>query len=488
MAHFLRLIAACLVGLSCFAWVASAYASIPMLPGSYWWGSEPNWWPTKTQACAALSVDPYSALVPETADSDVTNGWCNGKWNGSYYTHLINLQRQGRPASCPENSTASGSSCVCAAGYVELGGTSCVIDNGCTSVMGMTPPNDGACQGGVCQYGYKVNAGEQATAQPYGRFCSSSCTVKGNLDFCGQYSSGVMVSGRGVCQISKSFYTGDKCTGSSEVSGPSSQGTDGGTSSDPTKVETAANPVPEKLPPGKCPGQVNGVDVVVTCGSTASNETKKEDGSTKNPDGSVTNNTTNNTTTTQTICNGNACQKITTVTSGGSGPNGTGPGSKTETKTESGTKSEMCAGSTAAACKGDDDKKPTGFGGSCAGGYKAVSEDAVLNAMAEEQYRRNCQLLDTSGGEASEVGTEMAKTGNRTGDSGNNSTVNVGPGSFDTSNALGGGACNIDKTVNVWRGYSVTLPFSNACNFLLWMGNLGVACALLLAARIVARG
>ncbi|SCX69078.1 virulence factor TspB C-terminal domain-related protein [Variovorax sp. EL159] len=354
------------------------------------------------------------------------------------------------------------------------------------TMMGMTPPNDGACQGGVCQYGYKVNAGEQATAQPYGRFCNKSCTVKGGLDWCGQYSSGVMISGRGVCQISNSFYTGDKCNGSGEVSGPSSQGTDGGANPDPTKVKDEANPVPSQLPPGKCPGQVNGVDVVVNCGSTAENTKKEQNGTTKNPDGSVTNNTTNNTTTTQTTCNGNACQKITTVTSGGSGPNGTGPGSKTETTTQNGTKSEMCAGSAAAACKGDD-KKPTGFGGSCASGYKAVSEDAVINAMAEETFRQNCKV-NPDDGETTLAKTERAKTGNQTGDNPNNDKVSISSGAIDTSDALGGAAmCIGDKTINVMGLSPVTIPFSRWCDGFPLLGNLMLACSFLLAGVIILR-
>lgn len=393
---------------------------------------------------------------------------------------------------CPANSTLSGGSCTCAVGYAEFSGNSCIVDNGCLTTLGMTPPNDGACVGGNCQYGYKVSSGEAATASAYGRFCSNGCTVKGSLDFCGQYSSGVMIAGQGVCQISKSFYTGDKCTGSGAVNGPSSQGTTGGTTTDPGTVKTEANPVPARLDPGKCPGQVNGVDIPggVNCGSTASNDTTVKNGTTTNPDGSVSNNsTTNNTTIKNTICNAGACTTTTTVTSGGTGPNGTGAGSTTATTTESGPKAEVCAkdpGNTA--CKGDDDKKPTGFGGSCVGGYKAVSEDAVLNAMAEEQYRRNCQLFDTASGESQTYATEAAKTGDQTGSLAGNATQDLGT-VVDTTDALGGGSCPADQTISIplggGRTFSFVMAISRSCQGLQWLGVAMLAATAIGCAFIV---
>jgi hypothetical protein len=391
-------------------------------------------------------------------------------------------------SSCPANSTASGSQCQCASGYAEFGGKSCVIDNGCLSTMGLTPPNDAACLNGECQYGYKFSSGQAPTASPYGRFCNKGCTVKGDLAACGQYSSGVMVAGQGVCIVKNSFYTGDKCVGSGEVSGPSSQGTQGGTTTDPSGVKTEANPVPERLPPGKCPGTVNGVAVVVSCDTSASNDNSTKNGTVKNADGSVTNNTTNNTTVKNTICSGGSCTTTTTVTSGGAGPNGTGAGSTTTTTSETGPKAEVCAKSPGiGACQGEDDKKPTGFGGTCGGGFKAVSEDAVINAMAEETFRQNCKVNPDDG--AQTVGRDAAsKTGNQTGDNPNNGSVSIGSGSFDSSNALGGVAsCIADKTIVV-MGKSVNIAFSMICQYLEALGLVMLGVASLLALRIVTRG
>lgn len=485
MAYLYRLIASLVLVLLS----GSVGATIPK--ASLW--STDYLLPTKSDsfvgACQA-HVAKYLAQYPTSgaAFGSATPTRCY--WKPAPATNYVNINEY--PASgCPANSTASGSGCACGSGYVELGGTSCIIDNGCTSVLGLTPPNSGACVGGNCQYGYKVSAGEQATAQPFGRFCNSGCTVKGELNFCGQYSSGVMIAGQGVCEIKNSYYTGDKCTGSGAVSGPSSQGTTGGTTTDPTAVNTEANPVPARLDPGKCPGQINGVDIPggVNCGSTAGNDTTVKNGTTVNPDGTVTNNnTTNNTTIKNTICNAGACTTTTTVTSGGSGPNGTGAGSTTTTTTESGPKAEVCSKNPGiSACQGDDDKKPTGFGGSCAGGYKAVSEDAVINAMAEETYRQNCKVNPDDASQT--LGREeAAKTGNQTGSNPNNGSVSIGAGSFDSSNALGGVAsCIADKTIVV-MGKSVNIAFSMICQYLEALGLVMLGVASLLALRIVTRG
>ncbi len=403
-------------------------------------------------------------------------------------TWAFTIEKNGQ--ICPANSFVSGSACQCASGYLEFGGNSCMLDNGCMTLLGMTPPNSGACVGGNCQYGYKVSAGEAATAQPYGRFCNAGCTVKGDLDFCGQYSSGVMIAGQGVCQVSKSYYTGDKCTGSGAVSGPSSQGTQGGTTTNPSNTASVeANPIPQRLPEGKCPGQVNGVDVVVNCGSVAARDTSTSNGTTVKPDGTTVNNTTNNTTTTSTVCNGNSCTTTTTVTSGGSGPNGTGTGSTTTTTQETGTKGEMCAKSpSATACKGDDDK-PNGFGGSCAGGYKAVSEDAVLNAMAEEQYRRNCQFFDTGSAASQDYATEAAKTGDQTGNLAGNFTQDLSAGA-DMTDALGGGSCPADQNIPISLGgrtFTLSLALSKACQGLEWLGIALIAATAIACAFIVFR-
>jgi hypothetical protein len=106
--------------------------------------------------------------------------------------------------------------------------------------------------------------------------------------------------------------------------------------------------------------------------------------------------------------------------------------------------------------------------------------------MAEEQYKRNCQLFETASTESQLYGTEKVKTGNQTGQLPGNDTVNLSAASFDTSDALGGGSCITDKTFTI-KGTTFTLKLSNVCPYLGQIGNLLVAIALLAALTIVFR-
>ncbi|MFV0678266.1 virulence factor TspB C-terminal domain-related protein [Variovorax sp. tm] len=127
------------------------------------------------------------------------------------------------------------------------------------------------------------------------------------------------------------------------------------------------------------------------------------------------------------------------------------------------------------------------FGGACASGFSAKSDDAVVNAMAEETFRQNCKVNPD---DASQIlgRTEAAKTGNQTGTNPNNSSVAVGAGNFDSSDAIGSsGQCVGDQTVTVLR-WTATLPFSRVCSSLDMLGLALLAVSSLLAARIVARG
>lgn len=129
----------------------------------------------------------------------------------------------------------------------------------------------------------------------------------------------------------------------------------------------------------------------------------------------------------------------------------------------------------------------TGFSGNCAAGFKAVSDDAVINAMAEETYRQNCKVNPDEASQAL-AKTNVDKEGSQTGTLPGNAAVSIGPGSFDTSDALGGGAaCMPDLTVSV-LGRPQTLPFSVLCDYLGYMGGVLLAVSFLLAARIVTRG
>ncbi len=277
--------------------------------------------------------------------------------------------------------------------------------------------------------------------------------------------------------------TGGTCMeGAGEAPGTVPVGAPPGTTGEP-------NTAPAPCPVGQAPGTVNGTQICAPMGTDTPTVAPAPDAGTKvetNADGSSTTKTTTGTT----ECKAGTCTTTTTVTTVTKDASGTVTGTSVTGGSTSQSQSAFCqANGKSPQCAGEGDGEGGSFSGDCVAGFKADGDDAILNAMALEQHKRNCQLLDTTGPEAQEVTAEMEKTGNRTGDEDNpnNSEVNIGSGNFDTSDALGGGSCNLNKTVVV-RGYSATLPFNVLCDPLGVLGQVLVAVSLLLAARIVTRG
>ena len=129
-----------------------------------------------------------------------------------------------------------------------------------------------------------------------------------------------------------------------------------------------------------------------------------------------------------------------------------------------------------------------GMSGDCTKGFVAKGEDPILNAMALEQYKRNCEVLSKDNVDSKWVTDERDKTTDRTLGNPNNSTVSLSAADIDTSDALGTGAhCIADKVVTV-AGQSVLLPFSKVCGSLELLGNVLLGVSLLAAAGIVLRG
>lgn len=129
--------------------------------------------------------------------------------------------------------------------------------------------------------------------------------------------------------------------------------------------------------------------------------------------------------------------------------------------------------------------KKGAFDGACDGNFKCEG-DAIQCAIARDQHIRNCQAFDKPNDESKLYDLFKNKTGKQTGELPGNETFNIG-NSIDMSNALGGGSCVQDLTIDVY-GASVTLEVSRVCPWLDLLGNILVACALVLAIRIVFRG
>jgi len=132
----------------------------------------------------------------------------------------------------------------------------------------------------------------------------------------------------------------------------------------------------------------------------------------------------------------------------------------------------------------DEDKDRSSFGGQC--DAVACEGDAIQCAIARDQYRRSCQLMDKESAESQLYAANKGKEGNQTGSLPGNETISL-QGRIDTSDALGGGSCFGDLNITVWN-QAVTLPLSSLCQYLAMLGNILVAVSMLMAARIVTRG
>lgn len=349
---------------------------------------------------------------------------------------------------CPANATLSGSTCTCNSGFTESNGTCVAYVDEVTSYCNQTADSP------VVDYAYRTTTPSLGSKS----VCSESvyagqakgCADQVEVTFCAGSSSGVY-----TCYGSGKR-TGGTCTLSTQPESTTST-----TSLTPTVW-------PEAPPKGKCPGQVNGVDVLVDCATTSSSSTLT--GTTTTGSGTSAISVTAGTTT-NTVCSGGLCTVSVVV----SGPAGT-----SQVNVTSGTQSQICANSSAEACQGSEDS--SSFGGSCAAGF-SCDGDAVQCAMAKEQHTKNCQLFEGTSPERSLY--EAAKSSTTAGF--NSSTTAITPGSFDTTNALGAGSCIADLNVVVW-GSTIELPFSQVCDSLQYLRAVLLAVSFLIALRIVTRG
>lgn len=448
MAYLYRLIALVFLALCGF----NAHASIPATSQTgYNCGFAPGY-----HATVLAALQGWGGLgLPHVSGPYVYNsGSCVASIDG--VPRVVQSGSTSTLYSCPANSTLSGTVCNCNSGYVE-DGNACVVqqtpeEQHCASINGSpvkaswTTTNPSLSTRTICM----SNAGYSCTA-----------TVTG--DICGSMGEGqpYLCHGGGV-----------------------SGGSGGGTTCTPSPEPDAPPPLgapetdwPDAPSPGMCPGTVNGVAVNVPCSSTSTKGTTTSESN--DGEGNTTQKTENKTTT----CNaaGSCTTTITTTTT----VNGGTPKTTSSSTTQG--KGEFCAGNPGSKECGDGDG--SSFGGNCEASFVCTG-DAVQCAMAKEQHRRSCELFEKDSDERQAYLADKAKGQagtDQTGDLPGNQTVNIGPGDFDSSDAIGGAQCITDKTV-VIAGRSVSIPLSGMCPYLAYLGQLLVVVGYLLAARILIRG
>ncbi|MGE3348522.1 MAG: hypothetical protein AB7I35_14015 [Ramlibacter sp.] len=294
-----------------------------------------------------------------------------------------------------------------------------------------------------------------------GTFGALNCSIYGHISACYGYSAS-----ENYCHLSRGIATGAECVPQVvTVSG-----------SNPT-VTFTAKPLKDPPPKGMCPGNVNGVEVVVPCGTVT--EVTTNTGLT-NVTSSVTVTTSTNTTsttqtgtTTQVTCAGGQCTVVTTVTTSANG-------SATST-VSTGTQAQ------GSLCKADPSLtvcKQSSFGGSCKTGY-TCDGDAALCAVATAVNKSNCALEVTDPSQEKQAYEAAKEAGTTTGIQ--SSTVTFSSESFDQTDALSTSAgCVVDFPVTI-MGTTVSIPVSRVCPYLVMLGNLLLAISFLSAAAIIGR-
>lgn len=448
MAHFYRIAAAALLAATLVVIWKPARAAFPAGP------------PNGVAECAAANygANPYASdskvvstkvCLPNAAGSATyTYGWSNSSsaygWPGVTFTCgnfscrtgalWYEVGRLTAVASCPANSTLSGSLCTCAAGYIEVGST-------CQSKQ---ESDNAACKA--------LADGLNLVGAPlvhYGAVGLTACF------------GGFVVAGSGAASGG----------GQTELYGPfACSGANASACSVVPKPPSIAVTCPE----GHFPGTVNGVQVCAPPdGSVSAPKTTTVNPPSPGASAPQIPNAPPGSTSEQrqTSCTGSTCTTTTTYRDAS--------GTVTGVRNDVESKPSYCAANPKA--PGCDENKSS-FGGDCAAGFVAEG-DAIQAAIAKELYRQNC-LINQTTDESTLYTTEKSKTGDQTGTLPGNQTVTVGPGDFDSSDAIGGAACISDKTIVVW-GKTIVMPFSLVCPALGYLKNILLAVSYLAAAGIV---
>lgn len=438
MAHFQRLIFVVLVMLA--AWLpASSYASFTATGGSVYFitssGVSTGAKSTPAAACSAwvagaIALDGYSRSV--TWSTATVCAWYGAAW-GMEKTVGISTSSD---FSCPAGATLSGSSCTCGAGFTETG-SACVsqADSTCAQLN-----STGAVLTGM---------GTGLT------LCLDGVTVK---------ASGAAIGMKGGVNTGGNFFGPFSCPGTPCNGSP--------TAGEPVGAKDCKKSEIWVTMPGG--GICVGADILKDGGST--NTVDPPSGAASSPGSGIPGAPAGTTSASKdTTCVSGSCTTTTTYKNGA----GTVLGTSTETKPQptfcqDNPASSVCVQSTLSA-------SPCSAPDVCTG-------DAIQCAIEAQAKRTACALSpDPDGSDADYKAAKAKPLGSVTGNLENNSTVSIGPGNFDQSDALGGGSCIADRTVSV-MGHGLVIPLSRVCVHLALLGNALLMFSFLLAGRIVVRG
>ncbi len=519
MAHFQRVI----FGLVLALFVTSSFATISLVAGykTGRTGAGYSFRPLPADACAdaaaALTVDWGGARIGSVVTCDLPSNYIylearlpGGGSPLGYSTYFVT------GSACPVNSTGT-TTCTCNAGYTDIAGV-------CTSGA---PSEDTFCKtmaGGAAGYYSAPYATDMANPNgTYTHLCVTKPAGSGGSKPGCSITVDYNMAVPGVAKYGSATFTGAGCTAD-----PASTGT-GAATSQPAANCTGAcltgagtGTVGTTAPALSCPagsviGTVNGTQIcspsadlnMVMAGPTITATTGS--GTTAAPINTIDAAAPSTATTekSQISCTGGNCTTVKTFTASDGSVVGTNtivqsvtslcssspdlPICRGKNGTATGTTDGTCVGSACGSTQTDFcTSNPTSilcvahtFSGTC-GSAPACSGDAIACAIAAATFESDC-ILKTASSESALYTAKSTLTGNQTGSLPGNDTVNIGSGSFSQADDIGGSGGVADLNISV-SGRNITLPFSNLNQYLVYIGNLFLACAFLLSVRIVSRG
>lgn len=389
------------------------------------------------------------------------DNYCSaGSGSHSYTTWARTVEtRNNTTTSCVDGATNISGSCICNVGFAPDSSGKCVPS---------TCPSSGTLIPGTENSTFALSSLSSSNVA-----CVSGCMVTGSMSVSYTDSSGVKHS-----QLAGPIRsTGQACN-------PEGQG---GTLPSLGAAQPGQPPAsaPATCPIGQCPGTVNGVAVCAACGTVSSGNVTTGGGT--NSGGTIT----------TTDCTGGTCvTKVGTV-----GPDGSITWT-TYTNGSGNSASDTPAGGNGSSGNGSGDSqnqdqqsfcaenpdsiicKSSSWGGTC--GSFTCSGDSVQCAIAKDQHDRNCQLFDNQT-DISNKGVAAVAAG-----ASGVSSVGVSDVSLDFASKLDQqdrlpGACPGDRVVPVYKGTSITIPFSKVCELAGSLSKALIAFSMLAAAFIVFR-
>lgn len=505
MAHAQRLIRAALLLAALLASVSS-WASFGQ--GSYWRASTgsvfaevPGYYASADEACGAIGGRYGWTLVAVNYNGAIERS-CLYKYMDGAVSHSTSAGVILRSGVCPVNSTSAVGGCQCNTGYNQVNtGPQAYCQLTDTGPNELPDEHRSRCAMMVALEGAAGGMLSVGNSTAYHGDVQSGTYCVPMADWGAGPSKGCMMDF--VRDMVASWPDGSKSTESkwvvtanapSTATGPNYACNVGADNKVPDKVKTSGG--------ADCKGYVGSVNGVETCVTDKSAATGVTVDGSNGKSSTTTNNGTDTTkvdTTKTTTCSGATCTTTTTTTT--TVTNNTTNSSTTNTTSSNATTSKdtCCAGEGkgSSACGGSgsgngngDGKSDSSFGGNCAAGFVAKSDDAVVNAMAQEQHKSNCILFETESDErrAYEAAKAKGQAGtDQTADLQGNREIAFSSADIDETDAIGGAACIGDQTIVV-AGNQVTVPFSAICPYLAYLGTILTVVSYLLAARIVIRG